>query len=102
MACPVAANAMVSNGVSAVPVFDITARLVGIVSEGDLISRAENDTERRRSRWLELFSSTDTLAKEFVKSHARRVSDVMTDTRNAVARNRQPMEMHGIKRVPIV
>ena len=63
-----AANAMVSNGVSAVPVIDITARLVGIVSEGDLIRRAENDTEGASSP-LELFTSADTLAKEFVKSH---------------------------------
>ncbi|QOZ12950.1 signal transduction protein [Bradyrhizobium sp. CCBAU 51765] len=104
----VAANAMVSNGVSAVPVIDITARLVGIVSEGDLIRRAENDTERRRSWWLELFSSTDTLAKEFVKSHARRVSDVMT--RDVITATPETplreianlMEKHGIKRVPIV
>ena len=37
----VAANAMVSNRVSAIPIIDITARLVGIVSEGDLIITGE-------------------------------------------------------------
>jgi CBS domain-containing protein len=104
----VAANAMVGNGVSAVPVIDITARLVGIVSEGDLIRRVENDTERQRSSPLEPFASTDTLAKEFIKSHGRRVSDVMT--RDVITATPETplreianlMEKHGIKRVPIV
>jgi CBS-domain-containing membrane protein len=32
-----------------VPVIDIYAKLVGIVSEGDLIRRVEIGTERRRS-----------------------------------------------------
>ena len=41
----IAANAMVSNCVSALPVIDIYAKLVGIVSEGDLIRRVEIGTE---------------------------------------------------------
>jgi CBS domain-containing protein len=45
----IAANAMVSNCVSALPVIDIYAKLVGIVSEGALIRRVEIGTERRRS-----------------------------------------------------
>ena len=45
----IAANAMVSNCVSALPVIDIYSKLVGIVSEGDLIRRVEIGTERRRS-----------------------------------------------------
>jgi CBS domain-containing protein len=44
----IAANAMVSNCVSALPVVDIYAKLVGIVSEGDLIRRVEIGSERRR------------------------------------------------------
>lgn len=104
----VAANAMVSNRVSAIPIIDITARLVGIVSEGDLIRRVENDTDRQGSSGHEPSTSTDTLAKEFVKSHARRVSDVMT--RDVITATPETplreianlMEKHGIKRVPIV
>jgi CBS-domain-containing membrane protein len=45
----IAANAMVSNGVSALPVIDIYAKLVGLVSERDLIRRVEIGTERRRT-----------------------------------------------------
>jgi CBS domain-containing protein len=103
-----AAHAMVSNGVSALLVMDISAKLVGVVSEGDLIRRVENDTERRHSWWLEMFTSSDTLAKEFVKSRAKRVSDVMT-REVIVAAPDAPlreianlMEKHGIKRVPIL
>lgn len=104
----IAAHAMISNGVSAVLVMDIEAKLIGIVSEGDLIRRVENDTERQRSWWLEMFMSTDALAREFVKSHARRVSDVMT--RELITATPETplreianlMEKHGIKRVPII
>ena len=46
----IAANAMVRNCVSALPVIDIHVKLVGIVSEGDLIRRVEIGTERLRSR----------------------------------------------------
>jgi CBS domain-containing protein len=105
----IAANAMVSNCVSALPVIDINAKLVGIVSEGDLIRRVEIGTEQRRSGgWGETLMSSDSLAKEFVKSHAKRVSDVMT--REVItAQPETPlreianlMEKHCIKRVPIV
>lgn len=103
-----AAKAMISNGVSAVVVLDIDARLIGLVSEGDLVRRVETDTERRRSWWLELFMSTDSLAREFVRSHARRVSDVMTREVITAAPDSplreiaDLMEKHGVKRVPIV
>jgi CBS domain-containing protein len=104
----IAANAMVSNWVSALPVIDIHTKLVGIVSEGDLIRRVEIGTEQRRSSGGETLMSSDALAKEFVKSHAKRVSDVMT--REVItAQPETPlreianlMEKHNIKRVPIV
>ena len=104
----IAANAMVTNSVSALPVIDIRAKLVGIVSEGDLIRRIEIGTEQRPFRGSETLMSSDALAKEFVKSHAKRVSDVMT--REVItAQPETPlreianlMEKHSIKRVPIV
>ena len=104
----IAANAMVSNCVSALPVINIYAKLVGIVSEGDLIRRVEIGTERRRSGEGETLMSSDALAREFVKSRAKRVSDVMT--REVItAQPETPlreianlMEKHRIKRVPIV
>lgn len=72
------AATLAGNNISAVPVIDICCRLVGIVSEGDLIRRSETQTAPARSWWLDLFKSTGSLATEFTKSHAIKVKDIMT------------------------
>ncbi|MDP3076837.1 CBS domain-containing protein [Bradyrhizobium sp.] len=94
--------------ISAAPVVDDNGKLVGIVSEGDLLHRVEADTERRRSWLLRAFTEADTLAAEYVKSHGRRVSDVMTRT-VITAAPETPLheiatllEKNAIKRVPIL
>jgi len=102
-----AANTLVQNRISAVPVVTCDGRLVGILSEGDLIRRVETGTERQRS-WLDVFFAGEKQAAEFVKAHGRKVADVMT--RNVVtATPETPLrdiaglfEKHRIKRVPIV
>jgi CBS domain-containing protein len=99
---------LVTHRISAVPVVDDKGAVVGIVSEGDLLRRSEAGTEHRRSRWLELFIPEQTLALEFVKSHSRRVTDVMT--RNVIAVTPDTplaevatvLEKNRIKRVPVV
>jgi CBS domain-containing protein len=102
------ANALLTHGVSALPVLDGDA-LVGIVSEGDLMRRAEIGTEERpRSWWLRLLTDNATLAKEYTKSHAERVRDVMTRevitvTEDApLAEVAATLERRRIKRVPVV
>jgi CBS domain-containing protein len=72
------AGLMINLRISGVPVLDRNGQLVGIVTEGDLLRRAETGTERQRSRWSEWFSANSRLAAEYIKSHARRVEDVMT------------------------
>ena len=104
----IAANAMVSNCVSALPVIDIYAKLIGIISEGDLIRRVEIGTERPPSGAGETPMPSDSLAKEFVRSRAKRVSDVMTrevitaQPGTSLREIADMMERHSIKRVPIV
>ena len=102
------ASLLFEKHISAVPVIGEKGELLGIVSEGDLLRRAEVGTERRRSWWLQAFKSKDALADEFVKSHAHRVTDVMThhvitagpdSTLSEIA---TLLEKNGIKRVPIV
>ena len=102
------ADILLTKHVSAVPVVDEGGRLVGIISEGDLIHRSEADTERRRSWWLQMFTSSDTLAHEYVRTHATRVEDLMTKT-VITASPDTPLheiatllERNGIKRVPIM
>jgi hypothetical protein len=45
------AEIVVRNRISSVPVVDNTGRLLGVVSDGDLIRRIEIGTEPRRSWW---------------------------------------------------
>ena len=104
------------RGISGVPVVDRDNRVVGIVSEGDLLHRVEAGTERRpdgragrrRSWWLEGIASDRELARDYVKSHGRRVKDVMTrdvvsvsDT-TELADIASLLEARRIKRVPVV
>ena len=95
--------------ISGVPVLE-DGRLVGFVSEGDLLHRQEIGTERRAPRgswWLRLFSS-DSSPADYVKSHALRARDIMThevisvtpDT--PVAKIATLLEKHCIKRVPVL
>jgi CBS domain-containing protein len=103
------AKILVRNGISAVPVVSLEeGQLLGIVSEGDLMRRAEAETERRPSWWLDFLSSPQERAYDFVKANARKVKDVMT--RNVVTATPETslreianlLEKHNIKRVPIV
>ncbi len=102
------AKILLAHCISAVPVIASDGKLVGIVSEGDLIRRSESETERQRSWWLELFTSSQTLASEFVKANARKVADIMTRPVIAAAPDTplreiaNLLEKHRIKRVPIV
>ena len=46
-----AANVMLDKHVSGLPVVDAAGKLVGIVSQGDFIRRAEIGTERKHGRF---------------------------------------------------
>ena len=104
------ANTLFKNRISAVPVVDRHKQLVGIISEGDLIRRAELETDYRRSWWLKIFGGkrNEVLAIEYARSHARKVKDLMT--RDVItARSTTPvreiaalLEKNRIKRIPIV
>ena len=73
-----AARLMLRHRISGLPVADRDGAILGIVTEGDLIRRAEADTEKQRPRWLELLVGPGRLAQEYVRSHARKVAEVMT------------------------
>jgi CBS domain-containing protein len=99
---------MLQRRVSGLPVRDKKGRLIGIVTEGDFLRRAETGTQRRRPRWLEFLVGPGRLAAEYARSHGRKVSEVMT-TDPVTVREETPledivtlMEKRQIKRVPVV
>lgn len=102
------AEILLTRRISGLPVVDARGKLVGLVSEGDLLRRAESGTEHSRSWWLKLLMGRETLAAEFVKEHARRVRDVMTHDVITVSPDTPVTEIAGtlernrIKRVPVV
>src|SRR5262245_37725055 len=102
------ADILLTNRISGVPVLGRNGELVGIISEGDLLRRAETETDRRRSWWLELLIGSSPLAAEYVKAHARTVADVMTTTvvtaspDTPLRHGQTLMVIHSIQRVPSV
>jgi len=103
-----AAKVLLDHRISGAPVIDAEGRLVGMLSEGDLMRRSEIGTERRQSWWLKLLSLPEIEARDFVKAHAVKVADVMTrqmvtaTESHTLGEVASLLEKHGIKRVPIV
>jgi CBS domain-containing protein len=99
---------MLDNRISGLPVVDTNGNLAGIVTEGDFLRRSETGTERRRPRWVEFLLGPGTLAKDYVRAHARRIDEVMTDDVKTIAEDADLgavvalMEKHRIKRLPVV
>lgn len=99
---------LITHDVSALPVVDDDDRVVGVISEADLVHREEIGTEKHRPWWLEALTPASTLAAEFAKSHGQRVAEVMStkvvsaseDT--SLGEIASLLEKHRIKRVPIL
>jgi len=102
------AKVLLEKRISAVPVVDNVGKVVGIVTESDLMHRAEAGTERPYSWWVHFLAGDATIAADYVKSHAAKVEDVMTPD-VVTATPETPLheiaallEERQIKRVPIV
>jgi CBS domain-containing protein len=102
------ARLLLERHISAVPVIDTDGRLVGMVSEGDLLRRAEDGSHRHGSWWLRLFSGSGENAADYVKTHGRSAADVMTRDVVTVAKDTSAgdvahlLETKRIKRVPVL
>jgi CBS domain-containing protein len=103
-----AAMTMLRNKISGLPVINQSHTVVGIITEGDLLRRVEIGTERRRAHWLELLLGPGREAAEYTATHARKVSNVMTDRVITVTADAPLadvvalMEQHHIKRLPVL
>jgi CBS domain-containing protein len=98
---------MLAHRISGLPVMD-NERLVGILSENDLLRRPEIATERPRHHWLQLFSHSENAAADYVRTHGLTAGEVMTTDVVSVTETTgveeiaELMESCGIKRVPVL
>ena len=99
---------MMEKNISGVPVVSDDGAIVGIVSEGDLLHRAEVGTERKHKWWFQIFADSDAAAREYAKAHGLSARDVMSryvisvrddaDLRDVA----DILDSHRIKRVPVL
>jgi CBS domain-containing protein len=102
-----AVHLMLQNRISGLPVIDTTGKLVGILSEGDLLRRQETGTQKQRARWVAFFMSPGRLAEEYVHAAGRKVREIMTPDPRTIVEGTpvedvvRLMERHRIKRLPV-
>jgi CBS domain-containing protein len=103
-----AANIMLDKHISGLPVVDDAGAVVGIVSQGDFIRRAEIGTERKRGRWLKFLVGPGAAASDFVRERGRKVEEIMTPDPCTVTEDAtledivELMERNHIKRLPVL
>lgn len=102
----VAAKLMVEHGVSGLPVVDDHGRLVGILSEGDLIVRQK---PRALPHWWQLFfDDGERLAREYRKAMGVTVAEAMTapvifvSPDASIEKAAALLAERGIRRLPVV
>jgi len=103
-----AACLMLINAISGLPVIDKTGVLVGVVTEGDFLRRSELGTEKYRLRWIDVIAGPETMATQYIQSHSRKVSEVMSRPAVVVREDTSLeevvhlMETKHLKRLPVV
>jgi CBS domain-containing protein len=101
-----AAQMMIERRVSGLPVVNRNERVIGMVSEGDLMRRAEFGSVARRTSWLQRL--LDSGAREYLKTKGGKVRDVMSKPVISVRPSTplhevaQLLDEERIKRLPVL
>ncbi len=102
-----AAQIMIDHHVSGIPVVD-AGDLVGILTESDLLRRTEFGLPRSQQQAWDRANWAEGSARDFVKSHSWRVSDVMSKPVVTVSEDTSLGDVaillgtRGIKRLPVL
>jgi len=103
-----AVRLMVARRVSGLVVVDAKGAMVGMLTEGDLLHRVEIGTEHHYSKLLAFLRGPVREAQDYLRTHARRVSDLMHTPVVAVTKNTkleelvELMEKHKVRRMPVL
>jgi len=101
------ARLLAERGISAVPVTDGTGRLLGIVTEADLIRRLAGEEDKPTGWFSALFADPTRQAERYARTHGAVARDIMTErvltvTPDASAAHiAHLMEENGVRRVVV-
>lgn len=99
---------MTDLAVSGLPVVDASGKLVGMLTEGDLLRRTEIGSSINRPRWLEYLLGSARQAREYITANSRDVKDLMSDHPITVGPDAELDEVASlmlsgqVKRLPVV
>lgn len=99
---------MLDNNVSGLPVVDAAGRPKGMLTEGDLLRRAEIATEKKHWPWLDFLLGPGHRASEYVKTHGRVCDELMSHEVISVSPDAPLadivalMERRRVKRIPVI
>ena len=99
---------MVEKHISGVPVLTDDGKLIGMVSQSDLLHRAEVGTDRKHKWWFRILANSSALAREYSKAHGLRARDIMSRYVVSVRDDAELrdvadiLDKRRIKRVPVV
>ena len=99
---------MTGHRVSGLPVVGPEGQILGVLTEGDLLRRAETGTAGDQPGWLAGILRPGRTAQQYVATHGRRVGDVMTTEVIAVTEDTSLadavdlMQRHRVRRLPVL
>lgn len=105
------AAVLAEHEISAAPVVDAEGKLLGMVSEQDLMRQLGTKQESRRAWWLQMLAEGEDLAPDFIeylKQEKRNAGDLMTHDVVSVTEDAAVADIvdllvqHHIKRVPVL
>lgn len=102
------AAVLAKANISGVPVVDAKGRLLGIVSEADLMRHLAHEGGPAAKWWLSSLAHPDGMARDFAKAHGRTAADLMTRHVASIRADATLSDIadafvvHGVKRLPVL
>ncbi|MBR0670378.1 CBS domain-containing protein [Neoroseomonas soli] len=99
---------MADRGISGLPVVDTDGRLVGLVTDGDLMRRLSAKEDKPASFFAAILGANADQALAYARAHGRRVRDVMSTNLATVTEDATVeevahiLETKRIRRVPVL